>query len=114
MPNEANGSLIPKGLLLGLMAAGVAACASMDELFDDDVLELQAFSANQVRIEQAIGRAEDSTGARAASAEFELWNGRGVFLVETVGAESAVTDVVVDGRTGEVLYAGPHDALGLD
>lgn len=95
--------------IFAMMVAGSAvSLAQATETKEKEVNELQLFSQAKISLQDAIKAAEQKTGGKAMEAELNDESAAVQFEVEIV-KNGKVHEVIVDGKTGQVLKVSLED-----
>lgn len=92
-----------------VMISSVAACYAADRDDDEPRGEDAAFLAASVSLGDAVRVAEESTGGRAISGEFEYEDDQWAYSIEVLRADSSEMEVIVDPASGIVLETEEED-----
>lgn len=103
----------PNKILTTLVTAVVIASVNVDlaladESKGDEARELQLFSQAKISLTEAIKAAEQKTGGKALEAEVDEDSNTVQFEVEVV-KDGRIHEVMVDGKTGDVLQVSLDD-----
>lgn len=91
-----------------MMAGSAVSLAQATETKEKEVNELQLFSQAKISLQDAIKAAEQKTGGKAMEAELNDESAAVQFEVEIV-KNGKVHEVIVDGKTGQVLKVSLED-----
>jgi len=91
-----------------MMAGSAVSLAQATETKEKEVNELQLFSQAKISLQDAIKAAEQKTGGKAMEAELNDESADVQFEVEIV-KNGKVHEVIVDGKTGQVLKVSLED-----
>ncbi len=103
----------PNKILTALVATAIMSgttvnLALADESKGDEARELQLFSQAKISLTEAIKAAEQKTGGKALEAEVDEDSNTVQFEVEVV-KDGRIHEVMVDGKTGDVLQVSLDD-----